>query len=71
MIADGTIAHGDNRLMTWMMSNTVLRYGRNQEVRIDKEHAKEKIDGPAALVMANARRIVRPADPKFQMLIYG
>ena len=71
LVADGKIAHGDHRVMTWMMDNTVLRYGRNQEVRLDKDAAREKIDGPAALVMANARRIVRPADPTYQMLIYG
>jgi hypothetical protein len=41
------------------MDNTVLRTGRNKEVRLDKEAAKEKIDGPSALVMANARRIAQ------------
>jgi len=73
LIADVKLAHGNNLIMTWMMDNTVLRHGRNKEVRLDKEAAKEKIDGPSALVMANARRIaqvpVKP--PQFQMMILG
>lgn len=59
LIADGEVAHGNNLILTWMMDNTVLRAGRNKEVRIDKDAAKEKIDGPSALVMANARRIAQ------------
>jgi phage terminase large subunit-like protein len=66
LIADVELAHGNHLIMTWMMDNTVLRTGRNKEVRLDKDAAKEKIDGPSALVMANARRIAQvpevPAD---------
>lgn len=62
MIADGKVAHGGNLVMTWMMDNSVLRPGRNKEVRLDKDAAKEKIDGPSALVMANARRIAQPLE---------
>jgi phage terminase large subunit-like protein len=65
-IAALEIAHGNNLILTWMMDNTVLRHGRFQQVRLDKETAPEKIDGPSALVMANARRIAQkpevPAD---------
>jgi phage terminase large subunit-like protein len=72
-IADGTIRHGHNRLLTWQMDNTVLRSGRNGEQRLDKETAREKIDGPSALVMANARRIAQPLDdePTYQVLVFG
>jgi phage terminase large subunit-like protein len=70
LIADGQLAHGDHAVLTWMMDNTVLRHGRNQEVRLDKDAAKDKIDGPSALVMANARRIAQPVVPalQFQMI---
>jgi phage terminase large subunit-like protein len=70
LIADGKLAHGESAILTWMMDNTVLRHGRNQEVRLDKDAAKDKIDGPSALVMANARRIAQPAVPAltFQMI---
>jgi len=59
-IADLELAHGNNLIMTWMMDNTVLRPGRNKVVRLDKEAAKEKIDGPSALVMALDRVVRQP-----------
>lgn len=60
IIADAAIVCDPLDLITpWMLDNTVLRYGRNKEVRIDKDAAKEKIDGPSAAVMANARRIAQ------------
>jgi phage terminase large subunit-like protein len=62
LIADIELAHGNNLIMTWMMDNTVLRTGRYKQVRLDKDAAREKIDGPSALVMANARRIAQPPD---------
>jgi len=71
MIADGRLRHGDNLILSWMMDNTVLRTGRYQDVRLDKEAAADKIDGPAALVMANARRIVQPTQPTYQMVVFG
>jgi phage terminase large subunit-like protein len=71
LIADTTIVHGSHLILTWMMDNAVLRQGRNQEVRLDKEAAKDKIDGAVALVMANARRIVKPATPVYQMVVLG
>ena len=70
-IADGTVRHGHNRLLTWQMDNTVLRTGRNGEQRLDKESSKEKIDGPSAIVMANARRIAHTAEPEYQALVFG
>jgi phage terminase large subunit-like protein len=59
LIVDVGIAPGRDLILGWMMDNSVLRHGRNKEVRLDKDAAKDKIDGPVALVMANARRIVR------------
>jgi phage terminase large subunit-like protein len=73
VIADGQFAHGGHAILTWMMDNAVLRHGRNQEVRLDKDAAKDKIDGAAALVMANARRISAPTHPPptYAMVVLG
>jgi phage terminase large subunit-like protein len=71
LVADGALRHGDHAILSWMMDNTVLRAGRNREVRLDKEAAKDKIDGVAALVMANARRLVQPDAPSYQMFVFG
>jgi phage terminase large subunit-like protein len=62
MINATELAHGNNLIMTWMMDHSVLRHGRYKQVRLDKESAREKIDGPSALVMANARRIAAPPE---------
>lgn len=70
-IADGRIRHGGNRLLAWQMDNTILRTGRNNEQRLAKEDSKDKIDGPSAIVMANARRIVQPEPPSYQVLVFG
>ena len=71
LISDQQLRHGDNRILSWMLDNTVLRTGRNQEVRLDKDNAKDKVDGVSALVMANARRIVTPPPPRYSMLVFG
>jgi len=73
LIVEGAILHGDNLVMTWQMDNAVLRPGRFKQVRLDKEVAKDKIDGPSALVMANARRIAQPVvqPPSYQMVVFG
>jgi phage terminase large subunit-like protein len=71
LVADGALRHGDHAILSWMMDNTVLRAGRNREVRLDKEAAKDKIDGVAALVMANARRLGHPEAPSYQMFVFG
>lgn len=72
-IVDVAVVHEDNLILTWMMDNSVLRPGRSKQVRLDKDASKEKIDGPSALVMANARRIAQPIvkDPAYQMVVYG
>jgi phage terminase large subunit-like protein len=58
LIAARQLVHGHHLILSWMMDNAVLRHGHHQQVRLDKEASKEKIDGPVSLVMANARRIV-------------
>jgi phage terminase large subunit-like protein len=62
LIAKLALAHGNHRIMTWMMDNSVLRMGRHRQKRLDKDAAADKIDGPSALVMANARRIAQPPE---------
>lgn len=59
LIAEVELAHQNHAILTWMADNTVIRTGRNREVRIDKDAAKEKIDGIAALVMALSRLIAQ------------
>jgi hypothetical protein len=55
-----------------MASNAVVRHGHQGEIRLDKEHAAEKIDGIAALAMALDRFVRMPVNqPRYQMIILG
>ena len=60
LVSRRQLAHGGDPVLAWMVSNVALRRGMRGEVRLDKEHAAEKIDGVAALAMALARAIVTP-----------
>ena len=73
LIATGRLCHGDDPILAWMASNYVLRHGTKGEVRPDKEHAGEKIDGQVALDMAFDRIVRRPVarPPQYQMMILG
>lgn len=73
LIVDVGLAHGNDLIMSWQMDNAVLRPGRGKQVRLDKEASKEKIDGPSALVMANARRIAQPieTEPEYAIHVFG
>lgn len=52
MILAGEIAHGDNPVLTWMISNVVVRQDPAGNLKPDKEKSSEKIDGVVALIMA-------------------
>lgn len=59
-VVGGELCHGGNPILTWMADNAVTKTGRDQAIRLDKESAREKIDGIAALVMAADRIVRRP-----------
>lgn len=62
LIATGRLCHGDDPILAWMASNYVLRHGTKGEVRPDKEHAGDKIDGQVAIDMALDRLVRQPVD---------
>jgi len=62
LVSAGLLCHDGHPILGWMAVNFVLRHGRHQEVRPDKDAAAEKIDGMVALVMALARAMVQPVD---------
>jgi phage terminase large subunit-like protein len=70
-VTTGVLCHNGHAVLGWMADNTVVTTGRNNEVRLDKQRAKDKIDGIAALVMAASRAIVQTPGPEFQMLVFG
>ncbi len=73
LVTNGTLCHGGHPVLSWMAANFVLRSGKFKEVRPDKEHAADKIDGMVALCMA-VDRIVRQrvvAEEAYQMFFVG
>ena len=54
-ILAGDIAHGNDPVLGWMISNCVLYIDPNDNIKIKKEMNKNKIDGVIALVMALGR----------------
>ena len=54
-ILSGDIAHGNDPVLGWMISNCVLYIDPNDNIKIKKEMNKNKIDGVIALVMALGR----------------
>ncbi len=59
LVAEARFACGGNAILSVMASNFVIRHGRNQEIRPDKDAAAEKIDGIVALIMAIDQGVVR------------
>ena len=59
MVLAGEIAHGGNPVLTWMVSNTVVRTDPAGNIKPDKEKSTERIDGVVGLVMAIARAMLK------------
>lgn len=58
------ISHGDNPVLRWMVSNTVVTLDPTGLIKPDKNKSSEKIDGVAALIAALARASVTPIKKK-------
>ena len=55
MVIDGSLAHGDNAILTWMASNTAVKFDPNQNIRPvkpDRLKDSRRIDGIVALTMS-------------------
>jgi phage terminase large subunit-like protein len=59
LVASSDLCHGDDPILSWMASNTVVLMGIKGGRRLAKERSQEKIDGIAALVMGIEGAIVR------------
>ncbi len=59
LVAEGTLCHGREKILTWMASNVVTITGMKGEKRLAKEKSPEKIDGISAVINAIEWGIVR------------
>lgn len=68
LVVSGQLAHGDNPVLTWMAYNLVAQRDPAGNVKPDKKHSGEKIDGMVAMVMALSRATLH--DPERQRSVY-
>ena len=59
MVLAGELAHGGQPVMTWMVSNTVIRTDPAGNMKPDKEKSTERIDGVVALIMGLSRAMLK------------
>ncbi len=52
LILGRQMRHGDNPVLTWMISNTVIKMDAAGNMKPDKGESTERIDGVVALIMA-------------------
>jgi phage terminase large subunit-like protein len=74
LILSAQLCHGNEPVLTWMASNTVVITGSKGEKRLAKERSPEKIDGIAALVMGIEGALVRrerTPPPAYQAYVFG
>ena len=57
-IADRTLQHDQNPVMRWMVGNVSIYIDANENIRPDKKHSTEKIDGISAAVVAIGRSMI-------------
>jgi len=58
LVQQGGIAHGGNPVLNWMAANVAVRQDPAANIKPDKEHSTEKIDGIVSLIMAIGRSMV-------------
>lgn len=64
MVREGTLAHDGNPVMTWMVSNLVVKVSKfNELMSPTKERPENKIDGPIAMLMALGRALALAEAP--------
>lgn len=73
LVSSGQLCHGDDPILAWMASNTVILTNSKNEKRLAKERSPDKIDGIAALVMGIDGAIIRrerTPPPAYQTMIF-
>jgi phage terminase large subunit-like protein len=58
MVLAGELAHGNNPVLSWNISNVVIKTDPAGNKKPDKEKSVERIDGAVALIMAVGRAML-------------
>ncbi len=71
LVKDGRFHHDGNEIMTWMVSNVVVKQDFKDNIFPRKERIENKIDGPVAICMAMNRLLADenlPSDPTVMVI---
>jgi len=58
LVLQEKLNHGNNEVLTWMMSNVALKVDPTDAIKIDKSKSSEKVDGLVALAMAIGVKLI-------------
>lgn len=64
LVLQEKLNHGNNPVLTWMMSNVALRTDPAGNIKIDKAKSSEKVDGMVALAMALGIKLIAKKEAK-------
>jgi len=64
LVLQQKLNHGNNPVLTWMMSNVALKVDPTNAIKIDKAKSSEKVDGMVALAMSIGIKIISKAETK-------
>ena len=64
LVREKNLRHGGHKILRWNMSNLSARSDASENVRPDKEHSADKIDGAVATIMAVGRAAAAPRPKK-------
>lgn len=70
-IQDGFLSHNGNPIMRWMMGNVMIKKDANGNIKLNKEKATEKIDGPVSAVMARGQYMTYRTEPKVSSYLFS
>jgi len=62
LVLQKKLNHGNNPVLTWMMSNVAIKRDPADNIKIDKSKSSEKVDGMVALAMALGIQMVSKKD---------
>jgi len=62
MVKRGEIRHTGHKVLGWCMSNVAIYSDANDNMRPDKKHSSDKIDGAVALIMAVGNMMLNADD---------
>lgn len=71
IILNKNLAHGGNPILTWMCDNTVMSQDAADNLKPDKEKARQRIDGIVAMLMGIGRATAEVPEQESYTLTHG